>query len=141
VWSQWAAWERYQRGGNLAARPGTSNHGLGLAVDVDQWTRWAIDQVGRQFGFAKDWSDASSEWWHIRWREGIWPPKFGNVSPGDKGIRVIWVQERLKSKGYNVQVDGSYGPGTKKAVNQFKSRNDLSPDGFIGDRAWKALAK
>ncbi len=27
------AWDRYQSGGNLAARPGTSNHGWGLAID------------------------------------------------------------------------------------------------------------
>lgn len=33
VWSQWAAWERYQAGGNPAAKPGTSNHGYGLAFD------------------------------------------------------------------------------------------------------------
>lgn len=30
---QWGAWNAYQSGGNLAAYPGTSNHGWGLAVD------------------------------------------------------------------------------------------------------------
>jgi hypothetical protein len=140
-WSQWAAWERFTNGGNLAARPGTSNHGWGLAVDVDQWTRWAIDQAGRTFGWAKDWSDAASEWWHLKWREGIWPPTRGNVRLGDRGPRVIWVQERLKTKGYGTRVDGAFGPATQRAVNAFKTHNGLRPDGFVGDTCWKALAK
>ena len=34
--SQWCAWQKYQAGtGNLAASPGTSNHGLGLAIDIN----------------------------------------------------------------------------------------------------------
>ncbi|UIN31556.1 M15 family metallopeptidase [Microbacterium binotii] len=32
--NQWDAWNAYQAGGNLAAYPGTSNHGWGLAVDL-----------------------------------------------------------------------------------------------------------
>lgn len=31
--NQWVAWNNYQNGGNLAAYPGTSNHGWALAVD------------------------------------------------------------------------------------------------------------
>jgi hypothetical protein len=34
--TQWCAWKKYKSGtGALAAKPGTSNHGLGLAVDID----------------------------------------------------------------------------------------------------------
>ena len=53
-------WNLYRSGrGNLAAQPGTSNHGLGLAVDLaSQWDRWAVDQIGRSFGWSKSWSDA-----------------------------------------------------------------------------------
>lgn len=33
--TQWCAWKKYKSGkGNLAARPGTSNHGWGSAVDI-----------------------------------------------------------------------------------------------------------
>jgi hypothetical protein len=143
VWSQWAAWERYLRGGNLAAHPGTSNHGTGSAVDVDQWTRWAIDQIGAQFGWAKIWSNAASEWWHLRWRDGIWPPAFANTRRGDKGQRVLWVQARLYIHGYHdVKVDGVYGPGTSQVVRRFKSQHGLSGGGdMVGDAAWRALAK
>ena len=64
VWSQWAAWERYQQGGNLAAYPGTSNHGLGIALDVPAGTQQAIAMWGAQFGWDHSWTDAPSEPWH-----------------------------------------------------------------------------
>ena len=58
-------WNLYTSGrGNLAARPGTSNHGLGVAVDLAaQWMRTWIDKNGRRYGWAK--TEAPSEWWHV----------------------------------------------------------------------------
>jgi hypothetical protein len=76
-------WNEYQAGrGNLAAKPGTSNHGLGLAVDVaTQQMRQMIDRIGRKYGWAKDWSDAPSEWWHLKYRAGVW----SGADPGPGG--------------------------------------------------------
>lgn len=65
-------WNLYVSGrGNLAARPGTSNHGWGLAVDVPT-TNMArlINQYGASFGWQKRWSDAPSEWWHFKYAAG-----------------------------------------------------------------------
>ena len=63
--------------GNLAARPGTSNHGLGIAIDLgDTWSRNIIDKMGKPYGFSKAHSDAPSEWWHIKYTESLYnPPK------------------------------------------------------------------
>jgi len=62
--------------GSNAATPGFSNHGLALAVDLMYAAqRAAIDRVGRAFGWAKEWSDASWEWWHMKWRDVGWKPK------------------------------------------------------------------
>jgi len=79
-------WALYQRGiGSLAAHPGTSNHGWGLAVDVaTHEMRTMLDRVGHKYGWAKEWSDAQSEWWHIKWREGSW----SGSDPGPYGIIV-----------------------------------------------------
>jgi len=65
-------WNLYLSGkGNLAARPGTSNHGVGLAVDLSTYTdRNYIDKYGAAFGWSKSWSDAPSEWWHIKYQPG-----------------------------------------------------------------------
>jgi hypothetical protein len=71
--------------GSLAAVPGNSNHGWGLAVDVaSQEMRSMIDRIGEKYGWAKKWSDAPSEWWHIKWREGSWT----GADPGPAGLGV-----------------------------------------------------
>jgi hypothetical protein len=76
-------WNLYQSGrGALAARPGTSNHGWGLAVDLaTQQMRSCVDRIGDKYGWSKRTSDAPSEWWHLRWREGSWH----GADPGPDG--------------------------------------------------------
>jgi len=53
-------WRLYLSGrGALAARPYTSNHGLGLAIDLaTPAMRRIVDQIGEKYGWAKKWSDA-----------------------------------------------------------------------------------
>jgi hypothetical protein len=67
-------WRLYESGqGNLAAVPGSSNHGFGMAVDLaTPQMRTMVDRIGRRYGWAKEWSDAPSEWWHIKYQVGIW---------------------------------------------------------------------
>jgi hypothetical protein len=74
----------YQSGrGNLAAVPGTSNHGWGTAVDLaTQAMRTMVDRIGAKYGWSKQWSDAPSEWWHILYQAGHWSGK----DPGPKGV-------------------------------------------------------
>lgn len=59
-----------------AAVPGTSNHGLGISVDLMTFAqRSAIDRIGHAFGWAKEWSDAAHEWWHLKWQAGHFVPR------------------------------------------------------------------
>ena len=64
--TQWCAWIKYKSGkGNRAAKPGTSNHGKGSAIDVKNCKRgnkvhtWLVDNASR-FNF----KPLSSEPWH-----------------------------------------------------------------------------
>jgi LAS superfamily LD-carboxypeptidase LdcB len=64
--TQWCAWIKYKSGkGNRAAKPGTSNHGKGSAIDVKNCRRgskvhtWLVDNASR-FNF----KPLSSEPWH-----------------------------------------------------------------------------
>src|SRR4051794_23832265 len=52
-------WERFRAViTHVVARPGTSSHGLGLAVDLaTPEMRWAVDEVGSDYGWSKSWSD------------------------------------------------------------------------------------
>jgi D-alanyl-D-alanine carboxypeptidase len=67
-------WNLYQSGqGNLAARPGTSNHGWGRAVDLaEPWMRTWINNHGARYGWKK--VEAPSEWWHVNYVGGYKPP-------------------------------------------------------------------
>jgi hypothetical protein len=85
-------YQNYLDGGSLAAQPGTSNHGWGLAVDVaTQDMRAMIDRIGRQYGWAKEWSDAPSEWWHLKYRAGVWSGS--DPGPSGSGLTSADVQD------------------------------------------------
>lgn len=76
---------QYLNGGNLAAIPGTSNHGWGLAVDVSTHDmRSMIDKIGEKYGWAKKWSDAPTEWWHIKYETG----HYLGPDPGPNGTPI-----------------------------------------------------
>lgn len=72
--------------GNLAAVPGTSNHGTGIAVDCATYDmRDMIDLIGKSYGWSKSWSDAPSEWWHICYQGG----HYSGPDPGPRGEGVV----------------------------------------------------
>ncbi len=57
----------------------------------------------------------------------------------DTGDHVTLLQEKLKSRGYAVDVDGEFGPNTEKAVRQFQTDRRLEADAVVGSDTWKAL--
>lgn len=136
-----------------AAVPGTSNHGWGLAVDLPSITMrtQAIDLVGKRFGWAKEWSDAQHEWWHLAWREGVWNgpdpgtdyrnpvARRGSGVPRGQRWYVRKLQRRLKRHGYEVYVSGKFGPRTEAAVKAFQKDHGLKADGVVGAGTWKKL--
>jgi hypothetical protein len=134
--------------GSNAATPGTSNHGLGLAVDLaSQAMRTNLDRYGEQFGWAKKWSDASWEWWHIKYRSGVWNGGSGGSSgtsstilrEGSSGPKVESLQRALNARGAHLTVDGDFGPATKSAVKAFQASHGLTADGVAGPLTLRAL--
>jgi hypothetical protein len=64
-------WSLFKKGGNLAAAPGTSKHGLGLAVDVAGGQAW-LRANGAKFGWANTGLGFSQrEPWHFEFKGGI----------------------------------------------------------------------
>jgi len=53
---------------------------------------------------------------------------------GSKGDDVKKLQEKL-----GLSADGSFGPGTEKAVKEWQSANGLVADGIVGDGTWSKL--
>ena len=55
------------------------------------------------------------------------------VQPGDRGLLVEYVQQRLKDGGYDPgEIDGKYGAAVQAAVRAFQRVNDLAGDGLVG---------
>lgn len=137
--------------GSNAATPGESNHGWGLACDVPDDVQALIRAIGRQFGWAKEWSDAAWEPWHFKWNSQIWdhpdpgPDRTSPILRIDSGGpgQHEWVrklQSLLKDQGAtNLKVDGNFGTATKRLVQDFQDRKNLGSTGVVDKRIWKAL--
>jgi hypothetical protein len=87
------AWQNYRWAHQppRAARPGTSNHGLGQAIDMGNYYRFShttLVRVGRQFGFI---FDTGSEPWHIKYTGS---PNYYPLAAGGSGT-LLSIRERL----------------------------------------------
>ncbi len=67
-------------------------------------------------------------------------PEYGNtLRRGSKGQDVRKVQRRLVERGYNLGVDGDFGPKTEAVVKQFQTDKRLLSDGIFGPQTYTAL--
>lgn len=135
--------------GASAAVPGTSNHGLGHAVDVaDHHMASLVDRHGGVFGW-HHW-EAKWEWWHREYDGGFKRPDPGTdvrnpvLRQGSGGVAqaplVQRLQRRLNALGHlGLTVDGDYGDDTAKAVRAFQRSRRLRADGVVGATTWDAL--
>jgi murein L,D-transpeptidase YcbB/YkuD len=62
------------------------------------------------------------------------------ISEGATGSTVKWLQYKLVRRTLSdKQIDGSFGPVTKHAVEQFQAGAHLTVDGIVGPATWGAL--
>jgi len=61
------------------------------------------------------------------------------TKPMTSGPAVRQLQQRLKALGYDIAVDGVFGPGTAAAVTKFQSARGLAADGIVGPATQAAL--
>ena len=60
---------------------------------------------------------------------------------GARGVTVRWLQRELVNHGYDILVDGDFGPKTAAAVRDFQLQNDLVVDEIVGKKTVAALLK
>lgn len=65
--------------------------------------------------------------------------EWGLYRNGDQGPVVYAIQYLLKAEGYNLGVDGKFGPQTTAAVKNFQTAKGLAADGVVGPNTWAAL--
>lgn len=47
-------------------------------------------------------------------------------------------QQRMKDRGWDIDVDGLYGPASESIARQFQQAKDLAVDGIVGPETWEA---
>jgi hypothetical protein len=146
---QLALWEAYRAGaGNLAARPGTSRHETGRALDLTRGTPaqlWATAGAkpldvsliettrAEAFGWVRD---VPSEAWHFVYFPKLDTLRLGlpKLREGDKGPAVLILQTALA-----VKADGKLGPITAGALRDWQAAHGLAADGICGPLTWATL--
>ena len=138
-----------------AAPPGKSNHGWGKAIDLRHQSaaqKW-IRENGVPYGwtwYRKDGGEGESigEPWHFTYRPdkvgsdiqnrevdmNDQSPEITGLQYGDRGTAVTDMQQHLMYLDFSVgprMDDGIFGPYTKKGVESFQLKNDLSVNGVF----------
>ena len=128
---------RYLAGGNLAAVPGQSNHGWGLAVDVATFPmRQLIDEIGAVYGWSKKWSDASSEWWHLKYEVG----HYAGPDPGPYGPDPIPTREDTVALALGTMPDGRFEVFVEDKNGEIFHAWQAKEGGWAGAEAGKRTA-
>ena len=72
-----------------------------------------------------------------------WKPQFSRLrfQQGDKGGGTREVQTGLSKLGYDIAIDGEFGPLTEAAVRTFQEANGLDADGIVGKDTWAVLIR
>ncbi len=62
------------------------------------------------------------------------------IKQGNRGETVKTIQRKLKNWGYyKGAIDGIFGAQTREAVKYFQRKNNLTPDGIVGNKTLAAL--
>lgn len=154
----------------MAAVPGTSRHGLAIAVDLGDGGRGAmrawIDRHGAAFGWAKRCSDASWEPWHISFNPGCTGANPANLRPRPVGCHRNYVrvnghcryvvrpghsrghgaavrslQRNLKDHCLHVGKRSHYDHKTRVATRKLQRRGRIRPDAVVRAPTWRSVLR
>jgi len=96
---------------------------------VDGKKRWVCTRTGRPcLGPISQYTNAAEK------------PKFERtLRRGDQGDDVKALQKALNGLGFELEIDGNYGRGTRDAIKAFQKANKLTTDGSFGPATQEKL--
>ena len=128
---------------NVRSGPGTKYTRVGTLKKNTKITVTGKTVDGSWYRFASGWVSATYVYLD---KNKVFTGKCPYTQPvvtlryGSRGDNVKWLQWYLKNKfGYDLAIDGSYGPATKRAVIDFQQRHGLEDDGVAGKLTKNAI--
>jgi len=67
-----------------------------------------------------------------------WPERLITQPPVMKGTDVRTWQTQMKARGWNIAVDGVYGPDSERVLRAFQAEKGMVVDGVLGPVSWRA---
>jgi peptidoglycan hydrolase-like protein with peptidoglycan-binding domain len=66
------------------------------------------------------------------------PPFPGTIEVGDSGPAVTQWQQRMADRGWDIDVDGEFGSGTREICQRFQRQKGLEVNGTVDEATWDA---
>jgi surface antigen len=66
-----------------------------------------------------------------------WPGRYLRQPPTMTGPEVRTWQQRMHDRGWQLAVDGAYGPESAMVCRQFQAQKGLEVDGVVGPQTWR----
>jgi hypothetical protein len=116
-----------------------------LSTHTDPGVHFPRDYVLEQMNAALARSDVKVKPMPVKPVVGVppFPREAGDdmvIKLGDRGREVVAVQTRLRQRGWKIDIDGVFGPGTAEVVEAFsREKHLLALPGVVGPGVWNAL--
>jgi len=141
------AWAAYKAGtGNLAAWPGTSNHGLGISGDLLEpyattgpKHSWLEARAAFYGWYWEGKAFHPIETWHWTFKGFPARPILRRGAEGD--AVTAWqcvLRYDLHLSASVLHMDGIFGPVAERYTKQWQKAHKLTTDGIPGPKTWKA---
>lgn len=130
----------YTGDGMVTEAAGTIQGVIQTKLHGGKWKYWGLGK-GIKFDFIPGKEAAKPEKPAKEETTGYVASKYPTIRRGAKGEIVVQLQDLLSKAGYNLAIDGIFGPGTQSCVRAYQKKHGLVVDGIVGPKTWGELLK
>lgn len=126
----------YTGDGMVTEAAGTTQGVIQTKLHGGKWKYWGLGK-----GIEYEFTPYESKNTNTEKTEKKTTISYPTLRRGAKGELVTQLQDLLSKDGYNLAIDGIFGPGTQSCVRAFQKKYNLTVDGIVGPQTWGQLLK